>query len=436
MSFSLPVPAAATLVSPTGSINDETPTYTWNMVSNVTWYYLWVNGPNGNKVKQWYDASLICGGGTCSVTPAVTLSAGNHTWWVQTWSSAGYGPWSNGMGFSIPPSTPVQPTLITPATSTNDLTPTYTWNAVTSETGAPATWYYLWVNGPGGNVIKQWYTHQQAGCMSGMGTCSITPNIALMPGNTYTWWIQPYNSAGYGPWSTGKSFNLTSVGGFNSQFNGSFTGWSQIGGVWSIDGSAWTTTARNSYDGPYSYSIRYDPATYTNLDFSARFYRAGCVWCDNFLYVRGTSTPVNEGYWNSGYQFTYANDGTFSVWKVVGGTWTLVQDYAYTPAITIGGWNTLRVVAAGSNLHFLINNTLVWTGTDTSLASGHVGLGMDNFETVVTGGRDQVWVDWAVLNSYAESMPVITGTVSAEQQALNDAANANGSDKKDGGDHR
>ncbi|MBW1973935.1 MAG: C10 family peptidase, partial [Deltaproteobacteria bacterium] len=37
-------PGKATLVSPSGTIDDNTPTYTWNEVDCATEYYLWVNG--------------------------------------------------------------------------------------------------------------------------------------------------------------------------------------------------------------------------------------------------------------------------------------------------------------------------------------------------------------------------------------------------------
>jgi hypothetical protein len=47
------------------------------------------------------------------------------------------------------------------------------------------------------------------------------------------------------------------------------------------------------------------------------------------------------------------------------------------PAVRKGAaWNTLTVVASGSSLSFYINNTLVWSGTDTELTSGRVGIGM------------------------------------------------------------
>jgi hypothetical protein len=103
LSFSTIPLAAATLVSPTGTISSHTPTYTWNQVSGATWYYLWVNGPSGTVINQWYDAAIICSGGICSITPSTTLASGAHTWWIQTWNPAGYGLWSSAANFTVSP---------------------------------------------------------------------------------------------------------------------------------------------------------------------------------------------------------------------------------------------------------------------------------------------------------------------------------------------
>jgi len=100
------LPTAATLISPSGTITTTTPTYTWNAVSTASYYQLYVNGSG-----TWYTASAAgcsSGSGTCSITGSA-LTAGSYTWYVQTYNSYGYGPWSSGMGFTVsnlPPSCP------------------------------------------------------------------------------------------------------------------------------------------------------------------------------------------------------------------------------------------------------------------------------------------------------------------------------------------
>jgi hypothetical protein len=196
------LPGAATLISPSGTITTVTPTYTWNAVSNATWYYLWVDDAAGNKIKQWYTAAQAgCGSGTgiCSVTPAVAVG-GASKWWIQTWNASGYGPWSSGMAFTVlAPGLPGKAVLISPSGTITTTTPAYTWYAVSS-----ATWYYLWVDDAAGNKIKRWYTAAQAGCESGTGTCSVTPEVAV--GGASKWWIQTWNAVGYGPWSDAMNF--------------------------------------------------------------------------------------------------------------------------------------------------------------------------------------------------------------------------------------
>ena len=200
------VPSKATLISPSGTITDTTPSYTWNAVSGSTWYYLWVNEGSSKKIGKWYTAaSAGCGSGsgTCSVTPATSLGNGAHTWWIRTYNSSGNGPWSSPKSFSVSAGTPPgKATLLSPSGTVTDTTPTYTWNAVSG-----STWYYLWVNDSSGKKIGKWYTAASAGCGSGSGTCSVTPTTSLGNG-FHTWWIRTYNSSGYGPWSQGKTFYI------------------------------------------------------------------------------------------------------------------------------------------------------------------------------------------------------------------------------------
>jgi hypothetical protein len=186
----------ATLISPSGPITTPTPIYSWNPVKESTDYYLWVRSQSGDVIKKWYtstEANCADGISTCSVTPSTVLGFGTHSWWIQTYNSAGYGPWSAAKEFSIGTAT-----LISPSGPTATPTPTYTWNTVTG-----STWYYLYVSGPSGVVINRWYKTEELSCND--TTCSVTPSTALALGN-YKWWIQTYNATGYGPWSAAKDF--------------------------------------------------------------------------------------------------------------------------------------------------------------------------------------------------------------------------------------
>lgn len=198
-----PPPGRATLVSPSGTIG-LSPTYTWNAVPGATWYYLWVDDTMGTRIAQWYraaEAGCANGVGTCAVTPTTVLTPGQAMWWIQTWSPNGYGPWSLAMTFTATmPPPPGQATLVSPSGAIATRTPTYTWNAVPG-----ATWYYLWVNDSTGTRITQWFRAGEAGCAGDMPSCSVTPPTALTPGAA-RWWIQTWNSAGYGPWSTAVPF--------------------------------------------------------------------------------------------------------------------------------------------------------------------------------------------------------------------------------------
>ena len=203
LGFNIPIPpppGPATLTSPSGDIGTNNPTYAWTKVSDASWYYLWIDGPSGNVLKNWYTSTQSnCIGLTCSLTNITpNLPAGEYSWKVQTWNYGGLGSWSNSLTFTL--SLPGKATLSSPTGDIGTTQPIYTWNAVSN-----STWYYLWVDGPNGNVIKQWYTSAEANCDA--TTCSVTPTTVLNNG-AYTWWIQTWNDAGYGPWSGGTDFTI------------------------------------------------------------------------------------------------------------------------------------------------------------------------------------------------------------------------------------
>ncbi len=191
------VPGPATLISPTGTINTMTPTYVWSAVASASWYLLWVQDLGRlPRIQVWYTASQAASGtGTCSVAPAISLTPGAATWWIQTYSTKGYGPWSAGLSFSVFGVTPPgKAILLSPSGEASSASPTYPWNAVNS-----ATWYLLWVEDATSFTcrLSLWVTAAQAGCAAGTGACSYTPGIALLPGAAQ-WWIRTWNDAGPG----------------------------------------------------------------------------------------------------------------------------------------------------------------------------------------------------------------------------------------------
>jgi hypothetical protein len=198
-------PGATTLVWPTPGVHGTlVPTYRWSRVAGATWYYLWVDRPGAAPdVRTWYFAGDVCNDTVCSVTPAVQLAAGaTYRWFVQTWSSRGYGPWSPGITFQIGTAKPDAATLVAPTGAAIATMPTYVWNRTPG-----ATWYYLWVqaDGAAAPIIQTWYRGQEV-CRASSTTCSITPG-RLLPAGSYHFWIQTYNDRGYGPWSAAAAFS-------------------------------------------------------------------------------------------------------------------------------------------------------------------------------------------------------------------------------------
>lgn len=103
-----PVPGVASLISPSGTITNATPTYTWYAVAGAAWYYLWVEDSTGAWFDQWYtasDAGCASGTGTCSVTPSTVLPPGDtYWWWIQSlYADGSVGPWSSSMSFTVVP---------------------------------------------------------------------------------------------------------------------------------------------------------------------------------------------------------------------------------------------------------------------------------------------------------------------------------------------
>jgi len=208
------VPAAPTLVSPSGSLSTTTPAYAWNASAGATSYSLVVQNTAGVAVSATYPASSLgCGAGTgtCSVTPTAALANGAmYSWFVKASNGAGVSAWSAGKTVTVSgsgPTPPKAPVQASPSGAATTATPAYAWNA-----SAGATSYYLIVMNTAGVAVSSSYSASALGCGSGTGTCSITPSIALANGSTYNWFVNASNNVGTSGWSNGLTITVSGSG--------------------------------------------------------------------------------------------------------------------------------------------------------------------------------------------------------------------------------
>lgn len=299
------------------------------------------------------------------------------------------------------------PVLVQPGGVWTDNTPTYIWNKVD---GASSYQYQLYF----GSTLKYSYTVSSSAC--GTSTCSHTPSVTLANSDTtYKWRIRTYVDGAWKIYSPDRSFWVTNpASSFNNSFNGSASGWTSKVGTWN-QGSAYIYTSglSDKWNSVYRYTSR----AFTNFDYIARVKRVSSPSAANCMYVRmGANVDATDSDWYPGYGFCYSNNKSYEIFRNNSdGTFTWIQSWTATPAISQNGWNKLRVIAVGPYFNFFINSTLVKTFSDSYFSIGYVGLGMYQNST------DQYQVDWAKL-TVLDSLYSMTGTVDPAQEALNEAA--------------
>jgi hypothetical protein len=97
---------------------------------------------------------------------------------------------------------PAATTLITPSSDVTSTTIAFSWQSAPT-----ATWYQLWLGKSDASlVLEQWLTAEHADCAEG-GLCTITLTLPIKAG-AFVWYIRPWASSGYGPWSAAQMFTM------------------------------------------------------------------------------------------------------------------------------------------------------------------------------------------------------------------------------------
>jgi hypothetical protein len=195
------VPSAPTLISPTGKIGEETPTYTWDAVDFVKMYKLMVYSIDRSTyvVTKYLKSTDICSGGVCVYTSTSSLSEENYRFRVRAYNQAGWGPFSTWKSFEVVIGLPSAPTLIQPSGVIGDSTPTYKWNKVDVATVYKVS---LYSETASSYVFNQNVT---ASSVCGASVCAYTPSTPLVQGS-YRFKVSGHNAVGWGPASVWMAF--------------------------------------------------------------------------------------------------------------------------------------------------------------------------------------------------------------------------------------
>ena len=273
------------------------------------------------------------------------------------------------------------PKVVSPVGTILDTTPTYQWGLIANAT----SYNYQVLQGA---VVLHDETLDSAAC--GVDGCESTPALTLNKA-VYKWRVRAYVDGVWKGFSKLTYFTVSPPG-FNNAFSGSMGSFAwKAGGTWNVAGGSYLHTEGVAESWTSAYSTK---GRYTDFDYSIKTRLTG----DGTVFIAarmGNLVRSGTSEWYPGYRFGYCDGGDFAVIRVnADGTRTRLQDWTLSGVISPHGWNTLRVVAQGSEFSFYINGTLMGTYTDATFARGFVGITARR-ETSVPGYT--LDVDWAKL---------------------------------------
>ena len=208
------------LSSPSGTVAEGKPTFSWEGVSGASWYRIWLHRNGAYHYREWTQEE------TWTPSWNMTDYPGNYEWWVQIWGPDGYGPWSSPLTFAIGATTPRTPSEVV---ATGDVS--FTWDVVET-----ATWYHFWLDKDGVAYADTW--------LEG----NVERTLTLPPGG-YEYWVRTWGSGDYGPWSDSLSFTVSDLA-----VRGTVTGDIREGVTVKLSGDASATTTTDA-DGSYSFPV-------------------------------------------------------------------------------------------------------------------------------------------------------------------------------------
>ncbi len=178
-------PGAVVTLSPTGVLEViRRPQFSWVAGERAEWYQLQINRDGQSYYSTWLQ-------NIADWLPTWDLAPGNYQWWVRTWNSSGYGPWSPAAAFLIRRMVPGAPALLAPTGIVDAASVTFDWTDV--EYGR---WYQLYVERSGQEkYLNEWIETESR------------YDTHLVYGR-YRSWVRGWGPDGLGPWSPVADFSF------------------------------------------------------------------------------------------------------------------------------------------------------------------------------------------------------------------------------------
>ncbi len=272
------------------------------------------------------------------------------------------------------PAAVLPPTPLYPRATIVESNPAYRWSMV-----ANAKSYTLEIYLGATKIYGK--TYDSASVCPGT-ICSKRPAKSLNF-NAYKWRVGAL-VAGTTQWSPFKTF-IVSPDTYENCFASGKTGWVSLSGTWSTYEKMLVSNGiANKVSSAY-----YGVGQYGDFTYEAILKRVGSE--ESFMGVRmGTGKLGSNFAWYPGYLFGYRNDGKYAIFYMdPSGARKVIKDWTASAAIKKNGWNTLKVIAKGSNFQYFINNTSVHSFKDTRRTRGFIGFSFTRKAT-----ESQFLVDW------------------------------------------
>ncbi len=262
----------------------------------------------------------------------------------------------------------------------------------------------------------------------GQPTCDPTPALGqlLAQGTTYYWKVVERNAAGETPGPVWRfttcgppppPFGATPADGAtgvpvdtNLRWNSGTTGYLEDfsdgqAQDWHEDVDADWNVVKEEYvaNEPSAAQEISMVATYSGQEWSDCYYEV-CLRCSEkgdfayaqYVLVRATADFESDPSASTGSGYAFGIDeGMYYIYKQVNGAFAGIVSWTASPYINpMETGNRLGVNLAGTTLQFFANGHLIWTGSDSSLTSGRIGLlGYTAPDAVTTHYFDDVAVN-------------------------------------------